>query len=201
MANEYVTSTVLKATLSLTGETFADADVASAVEAASRAVDGICDRRFYADADATQIRYFTALSGRSVWVDDLVTITTVATDTTGDGTFPETLTANTDYVAYPLNAAADSKPWTRLEIHPQSGAYFPVNPRSVKVTGKYGWSAVPAAITQATTILASALLKRSREAPFGIVTFGVEAGAAERIARSDPHVMALVSPYVRLSAG
>lgn len=183
----------------MSGETFADADISAALEAASRGIDGVCDRRFYADSDASQVRYYTPLSGRMVSIDDCVTITSVYTDTSGDGTFASQLTSVTDYIANPLNAAADGWPWTRLELNPQSANYFPVQPRSVEVTGKFGWTAVPAPVVEATTILASALLKRAREAPFGVVTVGLDAGAAMRIARNDPHVMFLLGPYVRLS--
>jgi hypothetical protein len=36
-----------------------------------------------------------------------------------------------------------------------------------------------------------------REAPFGIVTVGIDQGAAMRIARTDPDVYALICNYTR----
>lgn len=201
MANEYSTRAELLATLNLTGETFANDDIDVALEAASRAIDAACDRRFYADSDATQIRYFSADSMWVLPVHDVVTITTVATDVDGDGTFETTLTANTDFFAEPLNAAADGWPYTRLVINPQTSSYFPVGTRTVKITGKYGWTAVPVAIEQATRILASKLMRRSREAPFGVVSAGIDTGVVMRIAIQDPDVRFLIDPYRRLQAG
>lgn len=199
MANEYVTATVLKATLSLTGETFADADVTTACTAASRAIDNLTNRRFWVDANANQVLYYTAESPRFVRIDDLVTLTTFKVDVDGDGTFETTLTNNTDFTLYPLNAAATATAWpyTYVKSHPLTSTPFPGYPRSIEITGKFGWSAVPEPITNATTILAHALVRRAREAPFGIITLGVE--EATRIGRSDPHVNMLIDPYRKLS--
>jgi hypothetical protein len=117
-------------------------------------------------------------------------------DVDGDGTFEETLTVNTDYVAHPLNAATDGWPWDRLELHPLSSAtFYPQYPRSIQVTGKFGWATVPYPIVQATTILTHKLLRRAREAPFGILAFGE--GDSARIARTDPDVAMLIAPYMR----
>lgn len=198
MANEYVTAAELKATLNLTGETFADADVAVAVEAASRGVDQVCNRRFWLDVDANQVRYYRPKSECLTRIDDLVTLTAVAADGNGAGTFPDTLTVNTDFVLTPYNADADGRPWNWLELHPNSSRRFPVEyPRSVRVTGRFGWAAVPPAVKQATTILASKLLRRAREAPFAVVALGIE-GDAIRLASTDPDVRFLIGPYVRV---
>ena len=197
MANEYASSSELKATLSLSNETFADDDIALALTAASRAVDSVCDRRFWADANANQIRYYTPQAADRVWVDDVVTLTEVAVDTGGDGTFSETWTANTDYIAEPLNAAADGWPWTSLHVHPRSSRYLPTYyPRSVRVTGKFGWSAVPEPVEQATKIVAAKLVKRSREAPFGVIAAGE---LPMRIAQNDPDVQLLLAQFVRVT--
>ena len=198
MANEYVTSSELKATLNMTGETYADADIAVAVEAASRAVDGLCNRRFYPDSDASQVRYYTPQSGSVCSIDDLLTLTSVYTDTSLDGTFSTQLTTNTNFFVEPLNAAADGMPYTRLKINPMSAAYFPDGHRTVKVTGKFGWTAAPPAIKQATTILAAKLLQRSRDAPFGILAAGID-GVASRIPINDPDVRFLVDPFRRIA--
>lgn len=196
MANEYVTSAELKATLSLTGETFADADVAVAVEAASRAVDQLCGRHFYKSVSET--RYYTPLSASLVVIDDLADFTTLDTDHDGDGTFEEAWTENTDFVFEPLNAEADGWPRTRIKLHPSSTVGFPVGyPRSVKLVGLFGWDAVPPAVAQATSIVAAQLLKRSREAPFGVVALGIDSAA--RIARFDPQVAMLLDPLRRLT--
>ena len=48
---------------------------------------------------------------------------------------------------------------------------------------------------EATLIIASRLLRRVREAPFGVISFGLE--GAMRIARTDPDVTALLAEFDR----
>lgn len=197
MANEYATSSELKSALTLLGETFADDEIALALTAASRGIDAATDRRFWVDPDATQVRYYTPRGRRTVEIDDLVVLTEVASDSTGDATFETTWTANTDFVLEPLNAAADGRPWTTIRVQPYGTRRLPCIPRSVRVTGKFGWAAVPAEVKEATIVLASKLMRRAREAPFGIVTAGIDDAAAMRIARTDPDVSFLIGPLRR----
>lgn len=189
--------TELKATLALTGTQFADLDLERALEAASRAIDGICWRRFYSTG-SDETRVFSPYVGSWVDAGDIISITTLKSDPGGDGTFEETWTANTDYVLEPLNAALDSRPYSLVRRHPKSNLYFPSDyPRSVQIAGRFGWNAVPPEIEQATIIVASQLLQRARQAPFGVVGVGLDQASAVRLARVDPQVAALVGPYVR----
>lgn len=195
MANEYQTSAAFKKSLSLAGETYADDDISLALEAASRGLDEVCDRRFYADVDANQVRYYSPWSKGLLVIDDLVTLTSLQTDPGGDGTFEETWTLNTDFTLEPLNAAAGGRPWEQVKAHPSGNYHFPIAyPRSVQITGRFGWSAVPPTIKQLTGIIAAKLLQRSREAPYGVV-FGSESAA--RIAREDPDMMFLLRGFIR----
>lgn len=198
MASDYTTIAALKQTLSLTGESFADADLNLAITAASRAVDNATDRRFWLDDDANQIRYYTPTDAGRVAIDDLVTLTELATDTQGDQTFEQAWTTNVDVFLEPLNAAADGQPYTRLCLNPvRSSLYFPVQyGRSVRVTGKFGWPAVPDSVVQATQMIAARLLKRVRESPLGVAGFGME-GYAVRITQEDPDVVMLLGPLRR----
>lgn len=195
MANEYADAEELKATLELSEETFADADIDLALTAASRGIDSATGRRFWKDATA-KTRYYSAPAWDRVWINDLAELTSVTTDPGDDGTFTQAWTLNTDFFLEPLNAAEDGWPWTSIRVRGRSGLYLPVCERSVKVVGKFGWAAVPEPIVQATKIIASKLMKRSREAPFGVVGMGMD-GAAVRIATSDAEVAGLVGPYVR----
>jgi len=192
----YVELEELKSTLELTQTTFGNLDIERALPAASRALDEACGRRFYLDADATSVRYYSPGLANRLWIDDLVDLTAVAVDTNGDGSFGSAWSENSDFVLAPLNAPEDGWPWTRIELHPLASSYFPSYPRSVKVMGQFGWAAVPDAIAKATTILATQLLLRARQAPFGVLGFGLE-GEAVRIARTDPHIEFLIRPYVR----
>jgi len=204
---EYLDREELKATLTLSGETFADADIDAAISGASRAIDNYCDRRFYPDADAAQVRYYSppgrlgyiswSQSAQVIDIDDLITLTSLKTDSTGAGTFPETWTLNSDFMLEPLNAAADGNPYTMIRNAPTSARYFPPLPRSIQVTGKFGWAVAPPEVIEATTLWANRLLRRAREAPFGAVVAGLDVGAISRITPIDPDVTSLLSQYVR----
>lgn len=191
----YVTVSALKTTLNITASTW-DTDLTNAITAASRAIDQETGRRFWVDDDANQIRYYTPTYGGAVLIDDLVTLTTVVIDLAGDGSFSTTWTSGTDFDLYPYNAVADSQPYTSLEVRPQSGAYLPCYTRSVKVTGKFGWPAVPGTISEATSILAARLFKRAREAPLSVWGIGAD-GTPVRISKTDPDVYMLIEPYSR----
>jgi hypothetical protein len=198
MANEYVQLEELKATLEMSGQVFADEDCKAALLAASRGVDEACGRHFYAHSGAASARYFNPSSSSLIIIDDLYDFDTLETDQDGDGTFEQAWTENGDFVLEPLNGAADGWPFTRICLHPMASQGFPsYYPRSAKVTGKWGWIAVPGAIKEATSILAAKLLRRAREAPFGIVSVGIDVGATARIASSDPDVAFLIAPFIR----
>lgn len=200
MANEYVSAATLKSTLGITVSTY-DTDITTACSAASRAIDGITSRRFWKDTDAASVRYYTPVqSYGTLQIDDLVTLTSVYVDDLGDGSFPTLLVANTDFVVEPLNAAAESpaRPYTQLRTHPNApSSSWPRYPRSVKVTGRFGWPSVPDEIVRATTILAIKLFKR-QESPMGVVTVGPD-DVAIRVAGSDPDVRMLVDPYRKMT--
>lgn len=179
-ANAYVELEEFKSTAELAGTGFADQDIQVALVAASRGIDQALDRRFWQDADANQIRYYSPAQLDRLWVDDLVTLTELASDSSGGTTFGDVWTANTDFTLEPLNAAADGEPFTRIQVHPSGGFWLPVGyPRSVRVTGRFGWPAVPQEVKTLTTLIAARLVKRTREAPLGFVELGPE-GAAVR---------------------
>lgn len=198
-SGDYITEADLKAARELTGYSFADGQIPSVITSASRVVDRMCGtrRRFYADADATQVRHYTAGRCDRIEIDDIITVTTIETDNNGDGTF-ETTWAATDYVMEPLNAAADSMPYESIRVT-QAGRYrFPHFVPGVKVTGKFGWAAVPAEVWTATMLLSVRYLLRAREAPSGIIAIGsaVE-GSVMRLARTDPDVPGLLERFSR----
>lgn len=197
----YVELEVFKETAQLSGQTFADRDIQLALLSASRGIEAATGRRFWLDADATSARYYTPDSVRSLEIDDLVTLTSLLIDRGGDGTFEETWTNGTQFVLVPNNAASDYRPYEAVKVRSNYGypAYLlPCVERSVKVTGRFGWPSVPPDIQSATTIIASRIVKRSREAPFGVVfSAGLDSTAAVRIAQGDPDVLPIIARYSR----
>lgn len=197
MPSEYISLGEFKASAELYGFSFADLDARAAIAAAARGIDEYCGRRFYLDADATSVRYYSPTNPGYIEIDDLVTLGTVKTDTDGDSVYETTWVQNRDYYLEPLNAPADFRPYERVCISPYGGQRWPYwGGPSVSVQGRFGWPECPAPVKEATTILATRYLKRAREAPFGIVQFGVDASTA-RISRADPDVAWLLDPYVR----
>lgn len=198
-ANEYVTVSEVKNTLSITSSTY-DTDLAICVNTASREIDAFCGRRFWSDSGSTVVRYYTPTDWRRLQIDDLQTLTTLAVDQDGDGTYEETWTNNTDFVLEPMNAPTETpaRPWESLVVRANSTRTLPAGvERSVKLTGKFGWAAVPDEIQTAASILAVRLFKRTREAHFGVAAFGGDQSTAIRIARTDPDVANLLAGYVR----
>jgi hypothetical protein len=201
MAHEYITLAEIKESKEMRGLNFADLDLAEALETASRAIDDLADRRFWLDDDATQTRYYEARSWRRVPIDDLVTLASLSVDQNGDGVYEEVWVQNRDFVLEPPNAPADGEPWERIRVHP-AGLFrwgFPCEvPRAIKVVGRFGWPAIPAAARTATLILASRYLERRRSAPLGVIAIGLD--VAVRLARTDPDVAALVETLQRHEA-
>lgn len=192
----YVEVAELKKTIELE-RNFADLDIRSSLIAASRAIEKRCYRRSFWPDTADQERFYRARRAR-LWIDDLFDVTEVATDAAGDGTWNEVWTENVDYTFEPENAEADGRPFESLIVHPLTTKQaWPFDyPRAVRITGKFGWPAVPESIKTATSMLAVRLLRQKREAPFGIVAVGLE-GQAVRISRTDPQVAEVLLPYVR----
>lgn len=179
----YVELEELKSTLELSGGTYADRDMQLAIEAASRGVDQATGRRFYLDPNATQVRYYSPDRTGVVNLDDLAALTSVAVDRGGDGTYEEAWVENTDFVLEPLNAPANGEPWKSLRVLSRSnfGGLVTDYPSSLRVTGQFGWAEVPAGVKWMTSLIAARLLRRTREAPFGIIQIGLD-GAAVRAA-------------------
>ena len=195
--NAYVELEELKSTLEMTGQTFADHDILNALVAASRGIDEATGRRFYADPDALSERYYSPTGYDWVDIDDLIELTSVETDPGGFGTFDYLWTENTHFYLDPLNSDGTVTPWNMLRVHPSSIYRLPVGyPRSIKVTGRFGWTTPPQAVKTACTIIATRLLRRAREAPFGVVAVGLE-GEAVRISRFDPDIQFLLAPYTK----
>src|ERR1017187_6430356 len=95
----YVTSDDLKETLGIAGSSYADNDITSAIASASRVIEKMCNRRFWLDDDATSVRYYSPDGPADrMDIDDLVVLTSVASDEDGSFAFVNTWTLNTDFI-------------------------------------------------------------------------------------------------------
>lgn len=196
MAVNYITTEEFKSAAELSGQTFADTEAELAISAASRMVDRFTGRRFYPDADATQIRYFTALSPELVDIGDLLTLTTIDLDLDADNVYETSWTALTaQWMLEPRNVL-DGAPWQYLRT--RGGYAWPAGDGAIKVVGKFGWLVAPPEVKQATALLANRLFKRNREAPFGVASIGIDQ-VGVRVARTDPDVEALLGPLRRFA--
>jgi hypothetical protein len=175
----YTTLPELKTALSIPQtDTADDDDLQDAVLAASRAVEGDCQRHFYRAAETRTLTPTGPYRLRLGAYMDLVSVTTLATDPGGDGTF-ETVWAAADYQLLcaddtpNVNAGPEPRPYRRVRA--VGAQTFPV-PRGwgaartdlVQVAGVWGWPAVPDRIRRATRMMATEQFKL-RDAPFGAV--------------------------------
>ncbi len=142
--NAYATVDALKRALNIAGAGDDDRLLRLA-EAASRAVDGYCNRHFYA-LRATKL--FDGDGGNALLVPDLVSIDEGGLRTDGDldGAF-ETTWPDAAYVLLPANADPASasnpasRPYTRIEAAggPDGPRRFPTGRGTVRVAGTWGW--------------------------------------------------------------
>jgi hypothetical protein len=194
--SDYISLLEFKNTAELIGFPFAEYDAQQAISAASAGINEYCGRSFTANTTgATATRYYTPLDGTHVLIDDLISCSTLATDYDGDGVYEQVWGAG-DFVLEPLNAAADGKPYEEIRKRQYSSVWFSHARGSVKVTGVFGWPAVPAQVKEATTIMSMRFFRRAREAPFGVVGLGLD-NSPVRIARVDPDVCFLLDNLVR----
>jgi hypothetical protein len=201
LVNAYTTMADVKAALRIpSADTVDDLMLTSAINAASRQIDGECDRVFYSQS---AVRVYVPESSILVNTDDVQTVTKLETSS-GDG-FTVTIPA-TDFQLEPLNGLAGGIPGPFTRIRATGAFLFPVfsqrsvnlDEATVRVTGTFGWPTIPDAIKQAALLLSIRIFKRL-DSPLAVAGFG-DLGAI-RVSRTDPDVMAMIAPYVRGSKG
>jgi len=198
LTNAYTTLNDVKTALRIPlADTVDDLMLTSAINAASRQIDGECDRVFFSQ---TTSRVYVPESSILCEIDDATAITKVETSS-GDG-FTVEIPA-TDYQLEPLNnrSGGQTVPATRIRA---TGAFlFPVfsqrsvnlDEATVRVTGTFGFTPVPDAIKQAALLLSIRIFKRL-DSPLAVAGFG-DLGVI-RVARTDPDVMAMIRPFQRM---
>lgn len=168
------------------------------IEAASREIDGFCERVFTSNAG---VRVYRPVDSFLVETDDIITLTTLKTDPAGDKTFSTTFTAN-DFQLEPLNGIAGGIASPSNIIRAVGQFLFPIfepknvnhNAASVEVTGVFGFASVPTAVRQA-AILSSMRQFKRYDSPTGVMGFG---DMVLRVGRIDPDVEKLLMPFRRM---
>ena len=202
ITNGYATRNQVKAALRIgTADTLDDDLIDNCVGAASRLIDGYCNRRFWQSGTA-EARVFQAEDSFYCSIDDIAgTALTLRSSTQADGTFDLTWKVS-DYQLEPLNGNLDGLTWSYDKIRAVGDYLFPtVNANYgeqalVQVTAIFGWPAVPEPVTQATIIQASRIFKRY-DSPLGVAGFG-DLGAIRVSRYLDPDMAQLVEPYRRM---
>lgn len=192
ISNGYATLAEVKAALRIS-DTIDDTLLETAIESASRLVDGYAGRNFY--SAGTAVRYYAPATNIITEIDDLQTLTSLEVSGNLNGTFDQTWSA-TDYQLEPLNGKVDGLtgwPYTTIRAVGQFAFGTNIGEASVKVTGVWGWAAVPTAVKQATVIQASRIFKRL-DSPLGVLS-SPDLGYIRVGTRLDPDVQQLVEPY------
>lgn len=196
----YASVAALKSRLGIpASDTADDFELHAACFSASRSLEQYCERTFWR-TDAGTPRSFEPANLYYLKLpefNDLVSVTTFKTDSSGDGVYETTWSAS-DYQLYPVNPGAgpEQKPYTKVKaIHRIFPMTYPPLMRTdvVQITGVWGWPAVPWGVRQAALILAAETFKL-KDAPLGVAGFG-DLGVI-RI-RDNPKVAAYAGPYRR----
>ena len=201
IVNGYATLSDVKAAARIT-DTIDDGLLEMAIESSSRDIDAYTERVFFSTGATAVARVYIPQDIYLVETDDIISVTTLKSDSTGNGTFDITW-ASKDYQLEPLNGLAGgiSTPATRIRA---IGDYlWPVyeprnvnsNQASVQVTGVFGFASIPSAIKQA-TILSSLRAYKRYESPTGVLGFS-DMGVV-RVGRLDPDVERLIQPYRKI---
>jgi hypothetical protein len=199
VVNGYCTEDELRAWMGDTGTILSSEVLVGAINAASRVIDDFCARRFWQDSGLVA-RDFRVRDSSVAWIHDVGDLTgmSVATDDMGDGSF-STLWDSSDYELSPY-PQDDSSPHAYYRIH-SFGRSFPVNDyrRTLRVTAKWGWEAIPDQIHQACLMKANILVLR-KDSPYGVAGFS-EFGVVRLLRIEDPEITRLLAPFVRSSVG
>ena len=198
----YTSPEQLKSRLGIT-DTADDFEINLSVQAAAASIEEFTGRYFW-NSGAGAVRTYRNTSIYDLEIDDLVTITGLATDTTGDGVYDTTWTSGQyqlEVTEHQYNQTSKGEWWPYTKIQAlgiPGGLYLPYvwawsSQNRVQVTGTFGWLQVPVLVRQASLMLASDYFKL-KDAPFGVAGFS-ELGAVR--VRDNPQIASMLHRYVR----
>ena len=197
VVNGYCTAEELRAWMGDTGTILQSDVLEKSINAASRAIDDYCGigRKFWLDSTAIA-RNFRVRDPDIAWVYDIGSLTglKIETDDVGDGSFSTTW-SSADYDLSPFEEDEDrAHAWYRIHA---VNRVFPVNSfrRTLRVTARWGWTAIPDQIHQACLMKANILVLR-KDSPYGVAGFS-EYGVVRLNRSEDPEITRLIAPFVR----
>ncbi len=162
LTNAYATLAEYRATSSLhasAGELAVTAALVSASRLIERGLGNHPRQRYFRKAESESARVFDGPGVPQLYIDDAATVTSVAVDTAGDGSFATTYTlAGHSWInEEPENRDTAAEPVTMLEVLPYAAAPFGAWPRGrrcLRVTATWGWPAIPVPIKKLTILIA-----------------------------------------------
>ena len=186
-------------------DTIDDALLELSIESSSRDIDAYTERVFFNTGATAISRVYIPQDLYLLETDDIVSVTTIKSDSTGEGGFDLTWD-EADYQLEPLNGIAGGIVTPATRIRAVGAKLWPIyQPRdlnagqaSVQITGVFGFASIPIAIKQA-TVLASLRAYKRYESPTGVLGFS-DMGVV-RVGRLDPDVQRLIDPYRKLRMG
>jgi hypothetical protein len=190
----YVTVDEVKSELGITVDT-SDDFINSMCQDAKAFIDNHCKRTFTTSTAAT--RYFDG-GDEVLFVDDILTVTTLKVDSDCDGTYEDTYTADRDYVLEPYN----DTPKTMIRLSSRADRYYSDfggsgNRKAVQIVADFGYQAtVPYNVRRAALIKAVELYKQRQSGYTGIIG-GAEFGQQAIDPRVRFIIADLLAPYVK----
>lgn len=204
---DYITLAQLKGFLRIK-DTDDDAELSTAITAASRAIDLACHRQFGSAAGtrtyvpvldrhmaggqwgSPNIGQWGGMTGR--WrctIDDLPAAAGLTVTIGG--------VAVTKYTLVEQNAEADGRPYTWLYFGQDAEARPDLRDPLVSITAPaWGWASVPVPVVHACKIQAGRLHKR-RDALFGVAGSPADGSELRLLAKVDPDVYVILQDFVR----
>lgn len=188
-APDYCTLSEAKAYVKI-DDTFDDAQLALAITAASRTVDGECDRQF--GQTTAEPRAYTArwarrrALGQGRWIvehDDIGDIAGL--------TVAVAAGAIDAFELEPVNALKEGRPYEQLVVKPESTHRPLGGENEVTITATFGWTAVPTTVKQATLLQASRFFSR-RTSPYGIAGSPELGSELRLLVKADPDVAVML---------
>ena len=165
LGDDYISVADFKAYVKIEGSTQYDELLEDAAGSASREVERFCHRQFN-DSGAASQREYEPISSEVLIVDDFSTSVGLIVEVSG------TEWTADQYSLEPKNGVMQGVPgWPYWLIRAKAGNCFPIDGTDVKVTARWGWTAVPEPVRQATKIIA-AMNFQIKDAPLGVAGMG-----------------------------